>query len=166
MIVIVVVAAVVLMGGGGVSGPTDSIVCDARMSGSSQGVPMQMTATTKIKKPDKMRLEASGSVMGMSVQLEMRLEGNTMYMYDPTGMYGGSSGNTWIKINAQEADSTGILDTAWAQIGDKTPEQLEAEMRSSMGDNMGVAPDVSCRYVASIPDSEFRLPPGASVMEY
>ena len=58
-----------------------------------------------------------------------------------------------------------MLGTSWSQIEGKTPEQLAAEMRSSMGSSEGFTPQVSCRYVASLPDSEFQLPPGAQVQE-
>ena len=159
IVIIVVVAAVLLMGGGGVAGPTNSIICDIMASGQLQGMQMGFTATTKIEKPGKMSMDMSGTIQGTPAEVKMRLDGTTMYMYDST------MGTGWIRIDAAEAGQVGVLDTAWAQIGDKTPEQLAAEMRSSMSANLGVTPDVSCRYVVDIPDSEFQLPPGATVAD-
>lgn len=159
VIVVVVIAAVLLMGGGGVTGPTNSIMCDIRLSGNYQGTQVSFSATTKIKKPDKMNMDMSGSMMGIPVEVKVRLDGNVMYMYNT------AAGAQWIRTDAEDLGQTAILDESWAEIGDKTPEQLATEMRSSMGSNMGITPDVSCRYVTEIPDSEFTLPPGAMAID-
>jgi hypothetical protein len=155
-----VIAAVLLMGGGGsVAGPTNSIICDIRASGTYNYQSFSMTGTMKIEDPRKMSAIISGTESGTPVSMEYRFNGDIVYTKNPM------IGTNWVKMDVSEVSQQAMLDSSWAQIEGKTPDQLASQIRSSMTSNMGITPDISCRYVADIPDSEFTLPPGETATD-
>jgi hypothetical protein len=138
------------------SSASNAIICEASLSGYYSGEYVSMTGTTKIEKPGKMRSDMSMYAAGESVTIKLRLNGNVMYYYDS------SQGSIWIRMDVSESGQSSMLDASWAQIGNKTPDQMAAEMASGIQANVGITPTVTCRYSGDIPDSEFSLPAGES----
>jgi len=112
-----------------------------------------MRTVWSYKKPSSLRVESSGtSALGE--------EKTVIFLYnsDETYLYIDSDG--WISLGSTDSNIFRDLD--------KSLNELETYLRNSQIENSGSAEgySVSCRNVDSIPDSEFQVPPGESVLTY
>ncbi len=155
VVVVVVIAAVFLMGGGGGSG--NVISCQVSGSATGQAGQASMSGTIVVKKPDKARMDVAVSGSGISMNMRFRVSGTTAYVN-----LGTLTQNKWVKADATGTSSLGQMDMQWSALMSMTPEQLAANIRSSISQGAGgsFTPTVTCGYSGDVPDSEFLLPPG------
>jgi hypothetical protein len=143
----------------GVASPTyNGVSCTMSGSVTSSGIPVTYSGSIKAEKPNKMSavITMSASSEGVNVDMTVRMISDGSYTYAQSPQYG----TKWLKTPV--SSSSQITDEDF----EMSPEEIAEKIKSSMAASMqsDELPQITCAYVADIPDSEFQLPAGAQVM--
>lgn len=139
-----------------------NVICDITASGSIEGQQMSMSGTTKIE-GRKMRSDMTVITEGLTIETNVIINGNMMYMYNP--MMGG-----WAQLDISSSpEAAGSTATQWEQLEGKSPQEVANYLKSSAEANPsltgGIVPVYTCRSSGDIADSEFQLPPGVTATD-